>query len=206
MNNDVARHFDTRSNLTLNLARRRRVVLKLDFGSERKKSNRGVPHVSARAPACQADGPMRDASIESMKGNSIMSLTKVGKLVQKNGGRSLEATLLGVTAMKKSSTDESPTMSVSDGQHAMSRPVDFPCMKEPQTRNIAEKWKRRSNTVRANLERVSKRPKRWADGKHRLVDLHVEGQDIVTLRPEQMQFLKMQRSPPREKTRGTSRS
>ena len=53
------------------------------------------------------------------------------------------------------STDGSPTMSVGDGQYVLSPPVDFPCMrKEPQTRNIAKKWKRGSDTVRANLEKV----------------------------------------------------
>ena len=211
MNNDVARHFSTWPNLTSNQARRRRFVLKLDFESERRKSSHGVPHVSARTQACQVDGPKRDTSKESMKENSIahdgMSLTNVGKLAQKNRGRSLEATQLGVTAMKKSSTDKSPTMSVGDGQYVLSRSVDFSCMKkEPQTRNLAKKWKRRSDTVRANLEKVSKRLRRWADGKHRPLDLHVEGQDIVTSRPEQMRFLKIRRSPPRESTRGINGS
>ena len=146
MNNDIARHFGTRSNLTSNQARRRRVVLKLDFESKRRKSSHGVPHVSARTQVCQADGPKRDASKESMKENFVahdgMSLTKASKLAQKNGGRSLEATQPGVTAMKKSSIDRSPTMCVGDRQYVLSPPVDFPCMKnEPQTRNIAKKWK-----------------------------------------------------------------
>ena len=61
---------------------------------------------------------MRDASKESMKENSAahdgMSLMKVGKSAQKNVGRSLEATQPGVTAMRKSSTDRSPTKSVGD--------------------------------------------------------------------------------------------
>ena len=211
MNNDVACHFGTRPNLTSNQVRRRRVVLKLDFESERSKSSHGVPHVSARTQACQADGPKRDASKESMKENSVahdgMSLTKAGKLAQKNGGRSLEATQSGVTTMKKSSTYGSPTMSVGDGQYVLSRPVDRSCMKkEPQTCNLAKKWKRRSDTVRANLEKVSKRLKRWADGKHRPLDLHVEGQDIVTPRPELMRFLKIRRSSPRGSTRGINRS
>ena len=191
MNNDVASHFGTQPNLTSNQARRGRVVLKLDFGSERRKSNHGVPHVSARTQGCQANGPMRDVSKESMKENYVaydgMSLTKVGKLVQKNEGHSLEATQPGVIAMKKSSTDRSPTESVGDKQHVLSCLVNFPCMKkESQTWNIAKKWKRRSDIVRANMERVSKRPKRWADGKHCLLDFHVEGRDIVTPRPEQM--------------------
>ena len=136
-----------------------------------------------------------------------MSLTKAGKLLQKNGGHSLEATQPCVIAMKNSSTDRSPTKSVGGGQHVLSRLVDFPCMKkDPQTRSIAKKWKWRSDTVWVNLERVSKRPKRWAYGKHHPLDLHVEGQGIVKLRPEQTWSLKMQRSPPRERTRGTSRS
>ena len=66
MNNNFGSHFGTWSNLTSNQARRRKDVLRLDFGSERKKSNHGVPHVSTRTQACQADGPMRDASEESM--------------------------------------------------------------------------------------------------------------------------------------------
>ncbi|XP_031736960.1 uncharacterized protein LOC116402112 [Cucumis sativus] len=210
MNNDVACHFGTRPNLSSNQARRRRVMPKPDFESERKKSNRGVPHVSARTQACQADVPMRDASTESTKENSVAhdgrSSTKAGQLAQRNGGRSLEATQPGVTAMKKSSTEGSPTMSVGDGQYVLSRPVDFSCMKEPQTRNLAKKWKRRLDTVRANLEIVSKRLRRWADGKHRPLDLHVEGQDIVTPRPELMRFLKIRRSSPRESTRGINRS
>ena len=147
------------------------------FESQKKSATEGNQ-------ACQANGPMRDASTGSTKENSVAhdgrSLTKAGQLAQKNGVCSLEATQPGVTAMKKSSTDGSPTMSVGDGQYVLSPPVDFPCMrKEPQTRNIAKKWKRRSNTVRANLERVLKQPKRWADGKHRPFDLHVEGQNIV---------------------------
>ena len=133
MNNDVACHFGTRLNLSSNQARRRRVLLKLEFESERKKSNRGVPHVSARTQACQADGPMRDASTESMKENSVThdgrSMIKADQLVQKTGGRSLEATQSGVTTMKKSSTDKSPTMSVGDRQYVLSCLVDFPCMK-----------------------------------------------------------------------------
>ena len=69
-----------------------------------------------------------------------MSLTKADKSVQKNGGRSLEATEPGVTAVKKSSTDRSPTKSVGDRKHVLSRLVDFPCMKkDPQTHNVAEK-------------------------------------------------------------------
>ena len=76
-----------------------------------------------------------------MKENSVvhdgMSLTKAGKLVQKNGGHSLEATQPGVTAVKKPSTDRSPTEGVGDGQHVLSCLVDFPCMKkEPQTRTM----------------------------------------------------------------------
>ena len=154
---------------------------------------------------------MQDASTESTKENSVAhdgwSSTKAGQLAQRNGGRSLEATQPGVRAMKKSSTEGSPTMSVGDEQYVLSRPVDFSCMKkEPQTRNLAKKWKRRSDTIRANLEKVSKRLRRWADGKHRPLDLDVEGQDIVTPRPELMQFLKTRRSPPRESTRGINRS
>ena len=88
VNNDVASHFGTRPNLTSSQARRRRDVLKFDFGSERKKSNHGVSHVSARTQTCQANGPMRDASKESLQKNSVaqngMSLTKTGELVQTN--------------------------------------------------------------------------------------------------------------------------
>ena len=51
MNNDVASQFGTRSNMSSNQVRRRRVVLKLDFGSERKRSNHVTPHVSARTQA-----------------------------------------------------------------------------------------------------------------------------------------------------------
>ena len=113
---------------------------------------------------------------ENLVAHDGRSLTKAGKSVQKNRGRPLEATQPGVTAVKKSSTDRSPTKSVGDGQHVLSRLVDFPCMKkDPQTHSIAEKWKRRSDTIRANLERFSKWSKRWADGKHRPLDLHVEG-------------------------------
>ena len=139
-------------------------MLKLDFESERRNSNHGVPHVSTCTQVCQADGPIRDASKESMKENSVthdgVSLVKAGKLVQDNWGHSWEATQPGVTAVKKSSTDGNPTESVGDGQHVLPHLVDFPCMKkEPQTRNIAKEWKQRSNyssQSRESLEAVKK--------------------------------------------------
>ena len=94
---------------------------------------------------------------ENFVAHDGMSLMKAGKLAQKNGSHSLEATQLGVIAMKKSSTDGSPTMSVGDGQYVLSRPVDFFCMKkEPQTRNLAKKWKR-DQTLFEPIERKSRR-------------------------------------------------
>ena len=72
----------------------------------------------------------------------------------------------------------------------LSHTVDEPYGgKSPRAYNFARDYKRNLDIVKAYLDKATRRMKKWADEKRRLLEFKVGDQVLMKLLPEQRKFL-----------------
>lgn len=116
---------------------------------------------------------------------------------QKNWVDLLDVAQLCFNAQKSSSTNKSPFEIVTGQQPLLPHTVDVPAStKSPRAENFSQEWKRNIEITRSYLEKATKRMKKYADKKGRLVEFQV-GDRVMLKKPVKREHQRKKGKDPR---------